>query len=126
MPGDIHAAIHKLNTWAIRYVPTLSDPLATIAGKQLRRQAAWRWDRVLEEKVGYKGLNDDERTALLWTQFVLIWQCIGRLLRGGVSARVHFIHARWAEKSAEGQQDTEKTSMLGSDSGVFCKRHYQT
>jgi hypothetical protein len=112
VPGDIHAAIHKLNTWAIRYVPTLSDPLATSAGKQLRRQAAWRWDRVLEEKVGYKGLNDDERTALLWTQFVLIWQCIGRLLRGGVSARVHFIDARWAEKSAEGQQDTEKTSML--------------
>lgn len=112
VPGDIHAAIHKLNTWAIRYVPTLSDPQATIAGRRLRQQAAWRWDRVLEEKSGYKGLGDDDRTALLWTQFVLVWQCIGRLLRGGVSARVHFIDSRWAEKSAEGQQDTEKTSML--------------
>jgi hypothetical protein len=112
VPGDIHAAIHKLNTWAIRYVPTLVAPQATIAGAQLRQQAAWRWDRALEEKVRYKGLDDNERTALLWTQFVLVWQCIGRLLRGGVSARVHFIDARWAEMSAEGQRDTEKTSML--------------
>ena len=112
VPGDIHAAIHKLNTWAIRYVPTLSDPQATIAGRRLRQQAAWRWDRVLEEKSGYQGLGDDDRTALLWTQFVLVWQCIGRLLRGGVSARVHFVDSRWAEKSAEGQQDTERTSML--------------
>ncbi len=112
VPGDIHAAIHKLNTWAIRYVPTLSDPHATTAGKRLRQQAAWRWDRVLEDKSGYKVLSDDDRTALLWTQFVLIWQCIGRLLRGGVSARAHFIDSRWAEKSAEGQRDSEKTSML--------------
>jgi hypothetical protein len=33
-------------------------------------------------------------------------------LRGGVSARVHFIDSRWAEKSSEGQLDTETTSML--------------
>jgi pPIWI RE three-gene island domain Z len=112
VPGDIHAAIHKLNSWAINYVPTLSDLQATQAGVRLRQQAAWRWDRILEEKAGYKGLSDHDRTSLLWTQFVLVWQCIGRLLRGGVSARVHFIDSRWAEKSVEGQQDTEKTSML--------------
>jgi hypothetical protein len=52
---------------------------------------------------------------LLWTQLVLIWQCIGRLLRGGVGARVHFIDAKWAEVTGgltKGTRDTEKTSML--------------
>jgi hypothetical protein len=53
-----------------------------------------------------------EHEALLWTQFVLVWQCIGRLLRGGVAARVHFVDAKWAPESAIGGADDTGTSML--------------
>ncbi len=113
VPGDIHTAIHKMNAWAMDFVPTLTDPQATRAGFQLRQEARKQWDLALSKGKRYKALNTDElRAPLLWTQFVLVWQCIGRLLRGGVSARVHFIDARWADNSPMGQKDTEKTSML--------------
>jgi pPIWI RE three-gene island domain Z len=119
VPGDIHAAINKVNAWAMDYVQTLTQPEATLAGKQLREDAAREWDKALGGGKKYKELGDgsvdnesDERTPLLWTQFVLVWQCIGRLLRGGVSARVHFVDARWAENSPNGLNDTEQTSML--------------
>ncbi len=113
VPGDIHTAIHKLNAWAMDYVPTLTDPQATRAGTRLRQEAAQQWDLALGKGKRYRELKDDDlRTPLLWTQFVLVWQCIGRLLRGGASARVHFVDARWAENSPTGQKDTEQTSML--------------
>ncbi len=85
----------------------------TQAGKMLREQSSRRWDEFLSEKETYMGAPD--RTALLWTQLVLVWQCIGRLLRGGVGARVHFIDAKWAEVTSgltRGAKDTERTSML--------------
>lgn len=113
VPGDIYTAIHKLNAWAMDYVPTLADPQATRAGTRLRQEAAQQWDLALGKGKRYRELKDNDlRTPLLWTQFVLVWQCIGRLLRGGASARVHFVDARWAENSPTGQKDTEKTSML--------------
>jgi hypothetical protein len=112
VPGDIHTAIHKLNAWGQAYVQTLTHPQATQAGLQLRRVASQQWEDALGKGKTYKELEDDERTALLWTQFVLVWQCIGRLLRGGATARVHFVDARWAENSPIGSKDTEKTSML--------------
>jgi hypothetical protein len=112
VPGDIHVAINQLNFWSIEYVPKLTHLSATDAGKFLRQEASRKWEEALEQGKRYKELDDDERTPLLWTQFVLVWQCIGRLLRGGATARVHFVDARWAENSPMGQGDTEKTSML--------------
>lgn len=113
VPGDIHTAIHKMNAWTMDYVPTLTDPQATRAGLQLRQEARKQWEAALSKGKRYRALNTDElRAPLLWTQFVLVWQCIGRLLRGGVSTRVHFIDSRWADRSPMGQKDTEKTSML--------------
>ena len=112
IPGDIHAAIHKLNAWGQTYVQTLTHSQATQAGLQLRRVASQQWEDALGKGKTYKELGDSERTALLWTQFVLVWQCIGRLLRGGATARVHFVDARWAENSPIGNKDTEKNSML--------------
>ena len=110
VPGDLGLAVQKMNAWATAYVPTLTDLTATEAGKRLREIARRRWDDALQERETYKEATD--RNPLLWTQFVLVWQCIGRLLRGGVAARVFFIDAKWAENSARGERDTEATSML--------------
>lgn len=112
-PGDPHAAIQRINSWATEYTPTLVNLDAGAAGKQLREAARARWVRDLQEEDTYKGTED--KTSLLWTQLVLIWQCIGRLLRGGASARVHFVDAKWAEVSAglvQGRAETENSSMV--------------
>lgn len=112
-PGDPHAAIQRINSWATEYVPTLLNMDADTAGRQLRDEARIRWGRDLQEEDTYKGTED--KTPLLWTQLVLVWQCIGRLLRGGASARVHFVDAKWAEVSAglvKGHAETESSSMV--------------
>ena len=112
-PGDPHAAIQRMNAWASEYVPTLLGLQAGEAGQRLREAAYERWKRDLQGEETYKGTID--KTALLWTQLVLVWQCIGRLLRGGAAARVHFIDAKWAEVTSGlslGRVDTEESSML--------------
>jgi hypothetical protein len=111
VPGEIHAAINKLNAWVYPFLSQIKGLSATLAGSHLRQQAAEMWSKMLTDEKTYKDL-EEERSALLWTQFVLVWQCIGRLLRGGASARVHFVDAKWAEQSADGNNDTEQTSML--------------
>ncbi len=84
----------------------------------LRSEADARWRDVSpagDRQGTYRGMEEAERSGLLWTQLVLIWQCIGRLLRGGVPARVHFVDAKWAEVRTglmPGPEETEASSML--------------
>ncbi|HEX6293053.1 MAG TPA: hypothetical protein VFZ66_27975 [Herpetosiphonaceae bacterium] len=116
VPGDLHIAIQKINAWAMDAAGTCDLPTVGAAGAWLRAEADRRWRMVSPDGVGqatYRGMSD--RTGLLWTQLVLVWQCIGRLLRGGVPARVHFVDAKWAEVRAglvAGERDTEATSMV--------------
>ena len=112
VPGDPHTAVQQVNYWVDQYVDTLTEMSATEAGRHLRGVSQAVWRKALQGQRGYSELDQPGRTPLLWTQLVLVWQCIGRLLRGGVSARVHFIDAKWAEESAEGRTDTEASSML--------------
>jgi hypothetical protein len=113
IPGDPRAAIHRMNRWADQRIPELIEMSATAAGQTLRDEARTKWDELLQQKESYVGAVDPR--ALLWTQIVLVWQCIGRLLRGGVGARVHFVDAKWAPVTSgllKGDQDTPATSML--------------
>jgi hypothetical protein len=118
VPGDLHVAIQKLNSWAMDAVPLCAAQTIGEAGVWLRSEADARWRHVspASDRHGtYRGMEITDRTELLWTQLVLIWQCIGRLLRGGVPARVHFVDAKWAEVRAglmSGPDETEASSML--------------
>jgi hypothetical protein len=49
----------------------------------------------------YSRLNDDEKVSFAWDQMVTIWQVIGRLVRGGVAARVIFMDAAFAPALAD-------------------------
>lgn len=60
----------------------------------------------------FQQLTKDERSVLCWTQLVSICQIIGRLVRGGVPAVVHFLDVKFAPNSAIGEQDSETTSLL--------------
>jgi hypothetical protein len=115
LPGDPHTAVQALNYWALRQAPTLDDPDVGAAGLRFRAEAGKRWDAALRHRQRYTTIHDGgEWRALLWTQLVLVWQCVGRLLRGGVSARVHFVDARWSEGGAGDSfgTDTAPPSML--------------
>lgn len=141
VPGDLHELVQHVNAWALdttAAIPAGHDLVAST--RALRREASAKFRALMRHRAGYSPLSEStprramggtdagredefalsangsapasEHEALLWTQFVLVWQCIGRLLRGGVAARVHFVDAKWAPESAIGGADDAGTSML--------------
>ncbi len=114
VPGDPAQATQKVNSWAMHYIESKAllglGPVA--AARKLRVEARRVWHDALADRGTYANLDKAGRTPLLWTQLVLVTQCIGRAIRGGVDVRVHFIDAAWAEKTAEDREDDESTSML--------------
>ncbi|WP_018547236.1 hypothetical protein [Streptomyces sp. LaPpAH-108] len=121
-PYDIGIAVQGINNWVTRLmadggfdrlVNTASD--LDTAGRAFRREARIRWKHLLTRKMAWRQLNDEDKVAFTWDRLVVMWQVIGRLVRGGVPARVVFVDARFAEREASGRgQDDFRTGLLAS------------
>ncbi|GAA0902714.1 signal recognition particle [Virgisporangium aurantiacum] len=119
-PDDIALAIQSVNDWAVRYVRSgnfrqmaLACGTPDAAGREFRRRARHTWQRFLTRRLSWGSLPDDEKLAFTWDQLVVMWQVIGRLVRGGVPARVVFVDAAFAPREAGMQaEDTAETSLL--------------
>lgn len=126
-PDDINLSIHALNDWAQRF--TDDGQLTVLArssagpdetGRRFRSMARQRWRHLVHRKLTWSTLDSEERVAFTWDQMVAVWQVIGRLVRGGVSARVVFVDAAFAPLEAAGTgTDTPKTSLLESMKAVL-------
>ncbi|WP_330273936.1 hypothetical protein OG205_45555 [Lentzea sp. NBC_00516] len=140
VPGDISLSVFAINDWAARFVrgfagePRDDRTLRSFdefvagktldeAGKEFRELARSRWGRLLVRRYIYRALPPAERRSFAWDQLVTMWQVIGRLVRGGVPARVVFVDAKFAPNlalakapgAAEGRRirpDTDRTSLL--------------
>lgn len=123
-PKDLSYVTQRINQYALEQLGSRPihedcaehDRLAT-AGAQRRGSAQRQWRRLLHAMVAYSQLRDDERDRVAWTQLVTIWQVIGRLLRGGQSAKVYFCDAAFAPHTArrgdgEAGLDDASTSLL--------------
>lgn len=108
-PDDLSLAVFAVNDWSARFVRGLSDPaqenFADLVGKAsdldeagqaFRATARGVWRRLLSRRYIYSALTDSEKVSFAWDQLVTIWQVIGRLVRGGVPARVVFVDAAFA------------------------------
>jgi hypothetical protein len=120
-PDDINLAIHAENDWAMRFVGDgefdalrYGNPTPDGAAAEFRRQAVRKWHRYLTRTVAWSSLQSDEKDAFTWDQLVVMWQVIGRLVRGGAPARVKFCDAAFAPGAAHDDEarDTAETSML--------------
>jgi hypothetical protein len=120
-PDDINLAIHAENDWAMRFVADgefdalrYGNPTPDAAAAEFRRQAVRKWHRYLTRTVAWSSLRTEEKDAFTWDQLVVMWQVIGRLVRGGAPARVKFCDAAFAPGLASGNaaRDTPETSML--------------
>ena len=113
-PDDLSLAVFAVNDWVTRFVRdhpglragTFSKMVAgagdlDAAARAFRRQARREWRRLLSRRYIYSRLGDDEKESFAWDQMVAIWQVIGRLVRGGVPARVVFMDAAFAPALAE-------------------------
>ena len=113
IPGDIHAAIHKLNAWGQTYVQTLthspgnpgrsatSPSLLLSNGKMLLEKGKPIKSWAIANELHCFGLN------LSWfgNALAVFYEEVLRPV-------FHFVDARWAENSPIGNKDTEKNSML--------------
>lgn len=122
-PHDMNNHTLFINRWAlehcqdIKWLTKESTPKDFgELGVYFRKEATRRWQARLSNERLQSGLpawHPAERYALYWTQLVMIWQVIGRLIRGGSKARVHFCDAAFAPRSAAGtSKDDETNSML--------------
>ncbi|KOV76890.1 hypothetical protein ADL03_42335 [Nocardia sp. NRRL S-836] len=141
VPTDLSLAVFAINDWVTRFVRgTLEKPLVPTtppsfrelvsaapsldaAGKAFRDLARARWGKLLTRRYSYLRLSAAERRSFAWDQLVTMWQVIGRLVRGGVPARVVFVDAKFAPRLAAAgapgatgakrkPRDTPATSLL--------------
>ena len=121
-PDDIFLAVHAINHWIVKAIDegefdTWVRDQDTIAeaARKVRKEARSQWYRVLARPLSWRTLGDD-RDSVTWDMLVLMWQVIGRLVRGGVLARIVFVDAAFAPNLAENSAapDTRETSLLHS------------
>lgn len=120
-PGDIGMAVKMLNHWALSHHDNTAWferqnngqlPEASDMNRIFRARAIRNWNHYIRMRVQFPTMPDTERNALYWDQLVSIWQVIGRLIRGGMSAQVYFCDAAFAPNTPLGQPDTVRSSLL--------------
>ena len=140
-PDDLNLAVFAINDWATRFIRdrpgletgTFSKLVAEAghldaAGLAFRHLARREWRRLLSRRYSYSRLSAAEQTSFAWDQLVTIWQVIGRLVRGGVPAKVIFVDAAFApalaEASAPSLDSTHEASRprrRRADEGLLAK-----
>ncbi|WP_225447823.1 hypothetical protein [Streptacidiphilus sp. P02-A3a] len=124
-PDDLGLAVHAINDWIVRAMDsgefagwvrqgtTLGQGARTV-----RDLARSEWFAVLARSLAWSRLSDKDRSQVTWDLLVLIWQVIGRSVRGAVPTRVAFVDAAFAPRLATGgpsdEPDTAQTSLLHS------------
>ncbi|MGW6507166.1 hypothetical protein ACWGCP_06375, partial [Streptomyces niveus] len=121
-PEDLSLAVNAINDWIVRmrdngrFAAWVRSGSTIEAGaEEFRRQARSRWYQLLQRPLAWSRLGPD-REQVTWDMLVLMWQVIGRLVRGGVPARVVFVDAAFAPNRAARppRPDTETSSLLHS------------
>lgn len=116
-PDDIGFAINSVNRWAIDQirrdsVQGLSHPSVEEHALAFRSTAFRQWRHLIQLPMRYSTLPTHEHRAVTWGHLVTIWQVIGRLVRGGVAARVYFCDAAFAPLAADTDRPGQRTTSL--------------
>lgn len=80
--------------------------------RQYRKQLYRVIRKLLERPQQVSQLPREALLAFTANLIVPVWQTIGRAIRGGADAEVHFVDAAWAPGSAENSLDRPRTSVL--------------
>lgn len=111
-PDDLTLPIAAINAWAIEQgTRNWGDSLLS-AGENFRRASYAKWRHWLQVPWIYSTLDTYERDMVTWTQLVTIWQVIGRLVRGGSPARVHFVDAAFRSRYRPAETEDEDEQVL--------------
>ncbi|CAM5305285.1 hypothetical protein [Streptomyces avidinii] len=135
-PDDLSLSIFAVNDWITRFIrnvprddrrtgpSTFRELVAKAAsldeaGQSLRHEGRHEWRRLLSRRYVYSHLADWEKRAFAWDQLVTMWQVIGRLVRGGVPARVVFVDAAFAPALAKALSPRSDTHTVPPADGLL-------
>lgn len=123
-PDDMSLAVHSMNDWIVRSTQSGGEfeewartgTTLEHGAQEVRKQARNQWYRLLSRTMAWSRLGDGDRDQVTWDLLVLMWQVIGRLLRGSVPARVVFVDAAFMPHQAarSPHSDDAKSSLLHS------------
>lgn len=127
-PDDLGLAVHAINDWIVRAQDSgefggwvRGEPTLGFGARKVRDLARAKWFQVLARSMAWRGLGKD-RESVTWDLLVLIWQVIGRSVRGAVPTRVAFVDAAFAPGLAglqSDEPDSPQTSLLHSIHAVL-------
>jgi len=118
-PDDLSLVVSAINDWVVRAQEDGSfeewvrgGETVEAGAEEFRSQARSRWYELLNRSMAWSRLGE-ERERITWDLLVLMWQVIGRLVRGGVPARVVFVDAAFApNRAATPPHPDDATSSL--------------
>ncbi|MFJ4836174.1 hypothetical protein ACIP79_40735 [Streptomyces sp. NPDC088747] len=128
-PEDLSYHVQTMNRWAVeeiqRTVPS-AGPETTLGerARMFRELARRTWLNLLEGTLQYTATDPHsaQRRAMDWTNIVPLDQIIGRMLRGGTSARVYFCDAafdpRHDDSMLVGMLDALNEALEGPDEAI--------
>ncbi|MFC8422738.1 hypothetical protein ACFUN7_17985 [Streptomyces sp. NPDC057236] len=135
-PDELSLSVFAVNDWISRFVrdrpraddlpgpATFTELVAQAttldqAGRDLRFAGRQEWRRLLSRRYIYSRLSPWEKRAFAWDQLVTMWQVIGRLVRGGVPARVVFVDAAFAPRLARSLAPTASGAAAPAADGLL-------
>ena len=119
-PGDMSrviAAINRLGQDVIDHgVPGCAekDSLREKAGALSREGKIVRGKSLAAVRSGYSLMTDEAQAQFAWDTIALIWQAIGRGIRGGAPVYAGFVDRAFAPRTFDGEdkRETPRTSVL--------------
>ncbi len=111
-PDDLTLPIAAINAWAIEQGSCEWGNSILEAGENFRRASYAKWRHWLQMPWIYSTLDIHERDMVTWTQLVTIWQVVGRLVRGGSPARIHFVDAAFRSRYHRSEIDDEDDRLI--------------
>ncbi|MFW6026476.1 MAG: hypothetical protein ACOCRX_09045, partial [Candidatus Woesearchaeota archaeon] len=121
IPTNFSNQIAYINHWALDLIENIKgqkveDSMADYFIKKLRTKSIIEWKKLNQKFIKYGGIHSyDEKTLfnVYANQFVLIWQAIGRLLRGNSHAQIYFCDQKMNSSFSEGVDPIRNSMLVG-------------
>lgn len=102
IPNDLNYLVQVLHAYLPEYLRRIEGKnfVYDKAVTKLRQISSGKLGHMYMKPDFWSILSPNEREIMGWYTFVPVWQMIGRLLRGGLEARVYFCDAKFNAKPA--------------------------
>jgi hypothetical protein len=103
VPDDISQHVIGINQKAMQLILENKDQIPSTYGKgaqaliKYRRDMYKHWSKRLSS---FKSNDNEYIYEVAWDQFVIVWQTVGRLVRGNRSARVFFVDGAFHQSNS--------------------------